>query len=65
MPRIIRITDLSPEQLAEFKALIDDKLQSAVSLAELEIARLRSENAELRNQLAECREKSARRKSVQ
>jgi hypothetical protein len=54
MARVMRITDLSPEQLAEWKPLLDEQLTKALSVAEIKIAGLRGENAELRTGLAEC-----------
>lgn len=65
MPRqATRITDLSPAELAEWKPLIDEQLRNALSLAEIQNVTLRSENAELRQQLADAQAEIARLKST-
>ena len=63
MPRqVTRITDLSPAELAEWKPLIDEQLEKSIRLAESQIANLRSENDELRKQVAELQAEITRLK---
>lgn len=61
MRPLTKVTDLSPEQLAEWKPLIDEQLAKGIKTAELEIARLKSENATLRNEIAALRDELSKR----